>query len=675
MKTFLIIVLVLSWGGLYAQSPCTALGQTPGTAFPVCGSSVFKQKSVPICVNADVPVPDCKTGTAAYADKNPFWYSFTCYKGGTLAFLITPNNGGDDYDWQLYDITGHQPSDVYTDAGLIVSANWAGTYGKTGADAGGVTFTQCASDPADAKPSFAKSPVLVAGHHYLLLVSHFTDSQSGYSLSFGGGTAVITDTTRPRLESAVPACNGASITVRVNKASQCSSLATDGSDFTLTPDSAVLTAAASADCASGFDMKTFVLRPDHPLPDGDYTLTIGNGNDHNTLLDNCGNAIPVGDSLHFSIHKGAPTFPDSVAAPGCAPASVSVVFLGAILCSSIAPDGSDFSLSGTYPAHITGAWGLDSAGGLARGVVLQLDHPLLSKGSFTLKLQRGDDGNTVFNPCGRETPPGSTLTFTTADTVGALMDIGIDYACNQATIHLSATGGVGISRWWWTTNTGDTSSLPAFSYRDSSFRGWEHAHLLYSNGVCSDSISRTFSLDSSYAVRAVFEEPSFVCPGDQVTFLDHSQGEIASYDWDFGNGQSSFLKDPRSQQYPAVVRSKEFPVRLEVQNIRGCRDTVIQQLHVINNCLVVVPTAFTPNGDGMNDYLYPLNAYKARDLDFRVYNRYGQLVFQTRDWTVKWDGTFHGRPQPTGSYVWMLSYVNSDTGEKVFKKGSALLIR
>ena len=64
---------------------------------------------------------------------NPFWYSFTCYTSGTLGFLITPKNLGDDYDWQLFDITGHNPSEVYTNPALIVTGNWSGTSGVTGA--------------------------------------------------------------------------------------------------------------------------------------------------------------------------------------------------------------------------------------------------------------------------------------------------------------------------------------------------------------------------------------------------------------------------------------------------------------------------------------------------------------------------------------------------------------
>jgi gliding motility-associated-like protein len=58
-----------------------------------------------------------------------------------------------------------------------------------------------------------------------------------------------------------------------------------------------------------------------------------------------------------------------------------------------------------------------------------------------------------------------------------------------------------------------------------------------------------------------------------------------------------------------------------------------------------------------------------------VYNRYGQIVFQTKDWTRRWDGTINGQPQGTGTYVWTLSYIHTDTGIKVVKRGTTVLIR
>jgi len=204
MTKVVISIIIFLFGCQYGFAQlCTNPGQTPSTALPVCGTSVFKQTNVPICTSHDIKVPGCNDG-AAYQDKNPFWYKFTCFQSGTLGFLVSPNDQGDDYDWQLFDITGHNPDDVFTDPSLIVTGNWAGTYGNTGASSSGVNFIQCASDPAAKKNSFSSMPKLIAGHTYLLLVSHFTDSQSGYSLSFGGGTAVITDTTQPLLKTAEP---------------------------------------------------------------------------------------------------------------------------------------------------------------------------------------------------------------------------------------------------------------------------------------------------------------------------------------------------------------------------------------------------------------------------------------------------------------------------------------
>jgi hypothetical protein len=71
-------------------------------------------------------------------------------------------------------------------------------------------------------------PELIAGHEYILLVSHFSNSQSGYSLSFSGGTAVITDPTEPHLESAAPDCDGKKVVLKINKRMRCNSVTAAG---------------------------------------------------------------------------------------------------------------------------------------------------------------------------------------------------------------------------------------------------------------------------------------------------------------------------------------------------------------------------------------------------------------------------------------------------------------
>lgn len=89
---------------------------------------------------------------------------------------------------------------------------------------------------------------------------------------------------------------------------------------------------------------------------------------------------------------------------------------------------------------------------------------------------------------------------------------------------------------------------------------------------------------------------------------------------------------------------------------------------------VFVPSGFTPNRNGANDVLRPL-LYNIATLDyFKVYNRWGQLVFQTNVIGKGWDGTFKGVPQPTEAYTWMLECTDSN-GKKIKQSGRSLLLR
>src|SRR5664279_1807869 len=141
------------------SQPCSTLGQNPSTAFPVCGTDTFSQSTVPYCGGRLIAGP-CSAD--AIADANPFWYRFTCFSAGTLGFLITPNDLNDDYDWDLFDITSHDPNDIYTNTSLFVASNWSGNLGLTGASQSGTSFENCAGP---SYPTFSAMPSLQAGHN------------------------------------------------------------------------------------------------------------------------------------------------------------------------------------------------------------------------------------------------------------------------------------------------------------------------------------------------------------------------------------------------------------------------------------------------------------------------------------------------------------------------------
>lgn len=652
---------------------CTTLGQTPSTAFPVCGESVFSQTNVPICVTHSLVVPGCDdAGTGNYQDKNPFYYKFTCFTAGTLGFLITPTDLGDDYDWMLYDITGRNPQDIFTDKNLIVTGNWAGTYGITGASNAGVSYIECGSDPTQKKNTFAKMPTLIVGHTYLLMISHFTDSQIGYKLSFGGGTAVITDPKIPALKDAYGGCGGVTATIVLNKKMKCSSLMADGSDFSLSTSLTTIASAVGQGCSSGFDLDTIVLTMSSPLPPGDYNVSIKKGGDGNTLLDNCDRSIAEGDVLKFTVFPIVPTLMDSITPISCAPNELQLVFKKPMLCSAIADDGSDFTVTGPTPVTISNAKG-NCVNGLTTTIKITLSAPIQTAGLYTIRLVTGNDGNTVIDECGQQTPAGATLPFTAADTVNASFTTSLLYGCKFDTVVCNHPGGNGINRWSWNFNNEGTSTLQNDEYYFNVFNE-KTITLVVSNDLCSDSVSQKVLLDN--AIHAAFGAPEILCPEELAVFTDSSSGKINSWEWDLGNNTSSLLQNPTPFNYArSNIRSRKFNIQLIIGNEHNCFDTTTRQVELVNTCIIDVPNAFSPNGDGNNDYLYPLNAFKAINLQFKVYNRFGQLVFETNNWKKRWDGTVNGKPQSTGQFVWTLTYTHKDTGKQFSAHGVTLLIR
>ena len=79
--------------------------------------------------------------------------------------------------------------------------------------------------------------------------------------------------------------------------------------------------------------------------------------------------------------------------------------------------------------------------------------------------------------------------------------------------------------------------------------------------------------------------------------------------------------------------------------------TATVPITILDNCYIVVPTAFTPNNDGLNDFLYPLNAYKARDLSFAFTTALANAYSLPNDWTNKWDGRYKGQDADMSTYL------------------------
>ena len=175
--------------------------------------------------------------------------------------------------------------------------------------------------------------------------------------------------------------------------------------------------------------------------------------------------------------------------------------------------------------------------------------------------------------------------------------------------------------------------------------------------------SKLLTADFSY-------HPDTLFATQKIHFENKSKG-AKKFAWYFDTG----LRDTSTAENPvyAYRRSGLYPVRLIIKNEYGCSDTVIKPVNVLDDHLYI-PTIITPNGDDLNDYLQLYYTYPYRLDLFQIYNRWGQMIFESKDIRMHWDGTYKGAEVPEGVYMYTLS-ATKDNGERYFKSGTITVIR
>ncbi|MEI9957194.1 MAG: gliding motility-associated C-terminal domain-containing protein [Ferruginibacter sp.] len=136
-----------------------------------------------------------------------------------------------------------------------------------------------------------------------------------------------------------------------------------------------------------------------------------------------------------------------------------------------------------------------------------------------------------------------------------------------------------------------------------------------------------------------------------------------NYLWSNGATSPQILTDIYTSNYSLLVDNN------------GCKGQDDISVKVLPACLIRVPNAFTPNGDGNNDKLRAVNADLAKEFTLKVYNRNGQLLYTTNNPLDGWDGFYKNAKADAGTYVWQLTYIDPWSNKKVFDKGTTILIR
>jgi len=235
-------------------------------------------------------------------EQSTVWYIFTVQPGGGGSFgfdILTSH----DYDWALYNLSAIGGCS-FVPTSTPVRCNFSGTYGNTGLWApgsGSGTFTTDLetnhySIPAPGSPWEPGITTVNPGQTYALVMDNFTLDALGYTINFTG-TAIIRDITAPTISSVVYNCDK-TITLNMSEQIRCSTVAANGSDFSVSSPAGFTVSAESGVGCSGSNITNQVVLTLTGNPvSGTYTFTVKNGGDGNTLLDKCGNALAIGTTV------------------------------------------------------------------------------------------------------------------------------------------------------------------------------------------------------------------------------------------------------------------------------------------------------------------------------------------------------------------------------------------
>lgn len=229
--------------------------------------------------------------------------------------------------------------------------------------------------------------------------------------------------------------------------------------------------------------------------------------------------------------------------------------------------------------------------------------------------------------------------------------------CKGSTLVLDADFGQGQYNW---------QSIPP--QRDDQNQTGQSTYFVYRPGTYSvtatvgqcvyrDTLTVTFN-DS---LEVSLPKDTTLCYGEHFTLV--VKGNANTYAWQDSTYGTS---------YPVT---KEGTYTVVATN--GCgRDTLKTNISFKTcACNLILPNAFTPNGDGRNDTFRPLHACNMTHYEMKVYNRFGEMVFQSTDPDKGWDGTYKGSKVTTGTYVYTVAYVNTDSQQPFFQKGWVVVLR
>jgi len=254
-----------------------------------------------------------------------------------------------------------------------------------------------------------------------------------------------------------------------------------------------------------------------------------------------------------------------------------------------------------------------------------------------------------------------------------LINITTPNGCKETPVNFTAMQSdnqTTITQWNWDFGDGSTSMLqnPVHAFSSVGSKSVQF-NSIASNGCQSATITKTINI-AFIVVKTISD--TTILPDFPLTINATWQSNsinTPSFNWSPATGLNN------TNSSTTIVTIKDDITYVVTATINeGCNNSDTVNIKVFKGSAIYVPSGFSPNNDGRNDVLRPLYIGINKVYLFRIYNRWGQLVFSSNKPGEGWDGKVKGMPQNTGTYIWMLKA--EDMAGKVYElKGTSTIIR
>ncbi|MFH0893368.1 MAG: PKD domain-containing protein [Bacteroidota bacterium] len=232
---------------------------------------------------------------------------------------------------------------------------------------------------------------------------------------------------------------------------------------------------------------------------------------------------------------------------------------------------------------------------------------------------------------------------------------------NNGSITANVSGGTGSYTYLWSNGqtTSYISNLGAGTYS-----------VTVDDGNCTTTTSAVISNSPKPVADFTLAPGITTLENPDITFFNGSTG-ATQYAWNFGDGTNSSVENP----IHTYTETGQYVIVLTVTNSLGCTDSTMQTVIIKDPFSIWVPNAFTPDGDGINDYFGPKGTnFDPDHFEMYIYNRWGEQLFSTTNINHCWDGRVNGNVCKQDVYIWMIILrVNDEKFQKF--QGHVTIIR